>query len=247
MSSGSPSRSGPVRRRTSSAGRRATRLLEAEHAHEPDQRAVVGEAATTSVRRPISLLLGLLAADPTSSAHPPQQPQRQALAVGRHVPALDRRPDARSRPPVPPHHRLRQARRSDRAPARSDQSPAPTETDRIAAVCADLGISPKKAHNLRRQLTLPEAIRARVAERPAGHQLSGHARQPARRHAGDRADADRGGREADHQPGAARRRAARPRRLRAPHLVEDEQAYAVRIDDGARLDAVERSRAPASS
>jgi hypothetical protein len=86
-----------------------------------------GEDATTSVRRPISLLLGLLAADPTSSAHPPQQPQRQALAVGRHVPALDRRPDARSRPPVPPHHRLRQARRSDRAPARSDQSPAPTE------------------------------------------------------------------------------------------------------------------------
>ena len=42
-------------------------------------------------------------------------------------PALDRRPDARSRPPVPPHHRLRQARRSDRAPARSDQTPAPTE------------------------------------------------------------------------------------------------------------------------
>src|SRR4051794_18397218 len=46
------------------------------------------------------------------------------------------------------------------------------EADRIAAVCADLGISPKKAHNLRRQLTLPEAIRVRVAERPAGRQLS---------------------------------------------------------------------------
>ena len=46
------------------------------------------------------------------------------------------------------------------------------EDDRIAAVCADLGISPKKAHNLRRQLTLPEAIRERVAERPAGNQLS---------------------------------------------------------------------------
>jgi hypothetical protein len=29
------------------------------------------------------------------------------------------------------------------------------EQDRIAAVCADLGISPKRAHNLRRQLTLP--------------------------------------------------------------------------------------------
>jgi hypothetical protein len=35
-------------------------------------------------------------------------------------------------------------------------------------VCADLGISAKRAHNLRRQLTLPEQIRARVAERPAG-------------------------------------------------------------------------------
>src|SRR5436309_4474132 len=46
------------------------------------------------------------------------------------------------------------------------------EDDRVAAVCADLGISPKKAHNLRRQLTLPEPIRGRVAERPAGGQLS---------------------------------------------------------------------------
>ena len=32
---------------------------------------------------------------------PPHQPQRQALAVRRHVPALDRRRDARSRAPVP--------------------------------------------------------------------------------------------------------------------------------------------------
>ena len=46
------------------------------------------------------------------------------------------------------------------------------EADRIAAVCADLGISPRKAHNLRRQLTLPDSIRARVAERPSGEQLS---------------------------------------------------------------------------
>ena len=38
------------------------------------------------------------------------------------------------------------------------------EEDRIAAVCADLGISAKRAHNLRRQLTLPDEIRARVAD-----------------------------------------------------------------------------------
>ncbi len=46
------------------------------------------------------------------------------------------------------------------------------EPDRITAVCADLGISPKRAHNLRRQLALPDPIRARVAERPAGEQIS---------------------------------------------------------------------------
>jgi ParB-like chromosome segregation protein Spo0J len=47
-----------------------------------------------------------------------------------------------------------------------------SEEDRIAAVCADLGIAAKKAHNLRRQLTLPEPIRARVAKRPVGEQVS---------------------------------------------------------------------------
>src|SRR4051794_37220389 len=46
------------------------------------------------------------------------------------------------------------------------------EAERIAAVCADLGIGARKAHNLRRQLCLPEPIRARVAERPTGAQLS---------------------------------------------------------------------------
>ena len=46
------------------------------------------------------------------------------------------------------------------------------DEDRIAAVCADLGISARKAHNLQRQLTLPEQIRTRVADRPAGDQLS---------------------------------------------------------------------------
>ena len=42
------------------------------------------------------------------------------------------------------------------------------DDDRVLAVCADLGITPKRAHNLRRQLTLPEPIRERVAERPTG-------------------------------------------------------------------------------
>lgn len=46
------------------------------------------------------------------------------------------------------------------------------DDERLAAVCADLGINAKKAHNLRRQLTLPAEIRERVAERPAGSQLS---------------------------------------------------------------------------
>jgi hypothetical protein len=41
------------------------------------------------------------------------------------------------------------------------------ESDRIAAVRADLGISVKRAHSLRRWLTLPEQIRTRIAERPA--------------------------------------------------------------------------------
>ena len=114
-------------------------------------------------------------------------------------------------------------------------------------MCADLGISPKKAHNLRRQLTLPEAIRARVAERPAGHQLS----------------VTLANRLADMHEIAPTLTAAVAKRITSPELhdgalrdlgafvhrtlVEDEQAYAVRIDDGARLDAVERSRAPASS
>jgi hypothetical protein len=46
------------------------------------------------------------------------------------------------------------------------------DADRIALVCADLGIDPKKAHNLRRCLTLPEDVRARVAERPTGDEIS---------------------------------------------------------------------------
>jgi hypothetical protein len=43
------------------------------------------------------------------------------------------------------------------------------EADRITAVCADLGISAKRLHNLRRQLALPDPIRARS---PSAHPAS---------------------------------------------------------------------------
>src|SRR4051794_26681810 len=114
------------------------------------------------------------------------------------------------------------------------------EDDRIAAVCADLGISPKKAHNLRRQLTLPEPIRARVAERPAGNQLSVtlanrladmHEIAPALTKAVAKRITS-----AELHDGALRDLGAFVHRT----LVEDEHAYAVRIDDGALLDAVEQ-------
>jgi hypothetical protein len=120
------------------------------------------------------------------------------------------------------------------------------DTERIALVCADLGISPKKAHNLRRCLTLPDTIRSRVAERPAGDQISiGMANQLADMHTisprltssvaarltsrelHDRALRDLGG-------------------FVHKTIVEDPAVYAVRIDDGTLLDAhaeIERARA----
>ncbi|MGH8735048.1 MAG: ParB/RepB/Spo0J family partition protein, partial [Burkholderiales bacterium] len=119
------------------------------------------------------------------------------------------------------------------------------EADRVALVCADLGISPKKAHNLRRCLTLPDQIRGRVAERPAGDQISiGMANQLADMHTispplvesvasrltsrelHDRALRDLGG-------------------FVHKTIVEDPTVYAVRIDDGALLDAhheIQRAR-----
>ena len=91
------------------------------------------------------------------------------------------------------------------------------EDDRIAAVCADLGISAKRAHNLRRQLTLPDEIRTRVAERPAGEELSvTMANRLADMHEIAPA-AHRSRREADHDRRPARQGAQGPRRLRAPH------------------------------
>ena len=114
------------------------------------------------------------------------------------------------------------------------------DDDRIAAVCADLGISARKAHNLRRQLTLPEEIRERVAERPAGEQLS----------------VSMGNRLADMHTVAPELTAAVAQRITTTDLhdsamrdlgafvhrtvVEDEHAYAVRIDDGALLDGLEQ-------
>ena len=115
-----------------------------------------------------------------------------------------------------------------------------SEPDRIAAVCADLGISPRKAHNLRRQLTLPDSIRARVAERPSGEQLS----------------VTMANRLADMHQVAPELTDAVARRISSSDLhekaqrdlgafvhrtvIEDEHTYAVRIDDGAMLDAAEQ-------
>ena len=114
------------------------------------------------------------------------------------------------------------------------------EDDRILAVCADLGITAKRAHNLRRQLTLPEPIRERVAERPSGHQLS----------------VTMANRLADMHELAPNLTQAVVKRITSTDLhdsalrdlgafvhrtiVEDEHTYAVRIDDGAMLDAAEQ-------
>jgi hypothetical protein len=114
------------------------------------------------------------------------------------------------------------------------------DADRIAAVCNDLGISPRRAHNLRRQLTLPEQIRTRVAERPTGGQISvTMANRLADMHelAPELTDA------------VARRITTRDLHDKALQdlgafvhrtVVEDEHTYAVRIDDGALLDAAEQ-------
>ncbi|MFL5863589.1 MAG: ParB/RepB/Spo0J family partition protein [Solirubrobacteraceae bacterium] len=114
------------------------------------------------------------------------------------------------------------------------------DDDRIAAVCADLGLSAKRAHNLRRQLTLPDEIRARVAERPAGEELS----------------VSLANRLADMHAIAPQLSEAVAKRITTGDLhdkalkdmgafvhrtvVEDEHTYAVRIDDGAVLDGAEQ-------
>ena len=134
------------------------------------------------------------------------------------------------------------ARRPAGAARATAGKPAPgyREPDRIAAVCADLGISPKRAHNLRRQLALPEQIRTRVAERPTGEQIS----------------VTMANRLADMHEIAPQLTEAVAKRITSTDLhdkalqdlgafvhrtvVEDEHTYAVRIDDGALLDAAEQ-------
>jgi hypothetical protein len=110
------------------------------------------------------------------------------------------------------------------------------DEDRVAAVCADLGISAKKAHSLRRQLTLPDPIRVRVAERPSGEQISVTlAAKLADMHEITpeltRAVAQRITTTELHDR-ALRDLGAFVHRT----VVEDERPYAVRIDDGALLD-----------
>ena len=99
---------------------------------------------------------------------------------------------------------------------------------------------PKRAHNLRRQLTLPEQIRTRVAERPAGEQIS----------------VTMANKLADMHEIAPQLTEAVAKRITTSDLhdkalrdlgafvhrtvVEDEHTYAVRIDDGALLDAAEQ-------
>jgi hypothetical protein len=113
------------------------------------------------------------------------------------------------------------------------------DDDRTAAVCADLGISAKKAHNLRRQLTLPDTIRERIADRPTGGQISVtmankladmHAIAPELSSAVARRITT-----TDLHDSAIRDLGAFVHRT----VVEDEHTYAVRIDDGALLDATE--------
>ena len=110
----------------------------------------------------------------------------------------------------------------------------------MAVVCADLGISTSKGHSLRRQLALPDPIRERIAERPAGDQLSVRMAH----------------RLADMHDIAPELTEAVAERVTTSELhdhalrdlggfvhrtvVEDERVYAVRIDDGALLDAAEQ-------
>ena len=120
------------------------------------------------------------------------------------------------------------------------------DDDRIAAVCADLGISARRAHNLLRQLTLPEPIRSRVAERPGGDQLS----------------VTMANKLADMHEIAPELTLAVAERITTTDLhekalrdlgafvhrtvVENEHTYAIRVDDGALLDGadqIEQARA----
>lgn len=116
------------------------------------------------------------------------------------------------------------------------------DIDRVAMVCVDLGIKPKEAHNLRRQLTLPDAIRERVAQRPAGGQIS----------------VTLANRLADMHRISAQLTDAVARRISSTDLHDsalrdlgafvtatvrdNDDVYAVRLDDGAALDTADELR-----
>ena len=106
--------------------------------------------------------------------------------------------------------------------------------------CADLGISARKAHNLRRQLTLPELDPHPRRRPPLRRAAIGHDGQPARGHARDRAgltDAVAARiTTSELHDSALRDLGAFVHRT----IVEDEHAYAVRIDEGVLLDAHEQ-------
>jgi hypothetical protein len=112
-----------------------------------------------------------------------------------------------------------------------------TEEQRIQAVCDVLGMDPQVAHNLRRQCTLPDPIRHRVAERPKDGQLS----------------ITMANRLAEMTGVAPALAQAVAERITTPELhaaakqdlgafvhrtlVEDPTTYAVRLEDGAYLNA----------
>jgi hypothetical protein len=122
-----------------------------------------------------------------------------------------------------------------------------SEDDRILAVCDDLGYSATLAHNLRRQMTLPQEIRSRVAERPSGGELSiTLANQLAEMHEiSPELTAAVAARitTSDHHHQALQSIGAFVHRT----IVENDELYAVRIDEGEAVlnayEEIERGRA----
>ena len=155
---------------------------------------------------------------------------------------LDHEPARRRGPPHPgPGEPARELTLTDQQAQFADCWSARAglrDPDRIATVCADLGIGATKAHNLRRQLTLPEPIRARVAERPTGEQLSATlANRLADMHELAPAAHRRRRRSASPRPTCTTPRCATSARSCTARSSRTRRAYAVRIDDGALLDA----------
>ena len=119
------------------------------------------------------------------------------------------------------------------------------DDDRIATVCEDLGIGAKRARSLLQCLALPAHLRARLADRPTGDQLSiSTARQLAAMHAVSPQLVDAVAQRIttpDHHDSARDDMAAFVHRT----VVEDDSTYAVRLDAGALLGAheeIERAR-----